>query len=396
MRRFFLQDPKLLMYGFLIIFFASYGQTFFIALFNDDIKKLYSLSDGEFGMVYAISTTLSSLLLINFAKLIDFVDLRIYSFLVTLGLLLPCLAIYFLPENIIVLFIVIFALRFFGQGAMSHAGITSMTRYFGENRGKAISVGNLGGMLGVMFLPIIIVFLDKFYNFKQIWLFCSLSIILFLPVLYFTLSNQSDRQSKFKETIKEDKKIWTTLQVLKDKRFLIFLPLTISFSFIGTGLMFHQIFIFTQKGWTLEMLGTGFIFLGAFSIIGLLFGGPLIDLLNPKRAIIYLLLPIFLGIIILFFFENFYFLILYMSLYGLNLGISAPFTGSLWAELFGLESLGTVKALFHAIAVLASALSPVVFGYLIDWGFGISLICIISLILIIISSILPLFFEIDE
>ncbi len=396
MRKFLLQDPKLLMYGFLIIFFASYGQTFFIALFNDDIKKLYSLSDGEFGMVYAISTTLSSLLLINFAKLIDFVDLRIYSFLVTLGLLFPCLAIYFLPENIIILFILIFALRFFGQGAMNHAGITSMTRYFGENRGKAISVGNLGGMLGVMFLPVIVVFLDKFYDFKQIWLFCSLSLILFLPVLYFTLINHSERQSKFKENIEKDQKIWTTLQVLKDKRFLIFLPLTISFSFIATGLMFHQIFIFTQKGWTLEMLGTGFIFLGAFSIIGLLFGGPLIDILNPRKAIIFLLSPIFLGIIILFFFENFYFLILYMSLYGLNLGISAPFTGSLWAQLFGLESLGTVKALFHAISVLASALSPVVFGYVIDWGFGINLICTISLVLIIISSFLPIFFKINE
>ena len=396
MKKFILQDPKLLMYGFLIIFFASYGQTFFIALFNDDIKKLYKLSDGEFGMVYAISTTLSSLLLINFAKLIDFVDLRIYSFLVTLGLLLPCLAIYFLPENIIFLFIIIFALRFFGQGAMSHAGITSMTRYFGENRGKAISVGNLGGMLGVMFLPIVIVYLNKFFDFKQIWLLCSLSIILFLPVLFFTLSNQSYRQTKFKESIKEDKKIWTTLQVLKDKRFLIFLPLTISFSFIGTGLMFHQIFIFTQKGWTLEMLGTGFIFLGAFSIIGLLFGGPLIDLLNPKKAIIYLLLPIFLGILVLSIFENYYFLIIYMSLYGLNLGISAPFTGSLWAELFGLESLGTVKALFHAISVLASALSPVVFGYIIDWGFGIGVICTISIIMIIISSLLPMLLNIDE
>ena len=396
MKKFFLQDPKLLMYGFLIIFFASYGQTFFIALFNDDIKKLYGLTDGEFGMVYAISTTLSSLLLINFAKLIDFVDLRIYSFLVTVGLLIPCLAIYFLPENIIFLFIIIFALRFFGQGAMNHAGITSMTRYFGENKGKAISFGNLGGMLGVMFLPILVVYLNQFFDFKQIWLLSSLSIILFLPVLFFTLSNQSYRQSKFEESIKDDKKIWTTLQVFKDKRFLIFLPLTISFSFIGTGLMFHQIFIFTQKGWTLEMLGTGFIFLGAFSVIGLLFGGPLIDILNPKKAIIYLLLPIFLGILVLFFFENFYFLIIYMSLYGLNLGISAPFTGSLWAELFGLESLGTVKALFHAIGVLASALSPVVFGYIIDWGFGIGVICTISIIIIIISSLLPMLFYTDE
>ena len=83
-------------------------------------------------------------------------------------------------------------------------------------------------------------------------------------------------------------------------------------------------------------------------------------------------------------------------MYGLNLGISAPFTGSLWAELFGLESLGTVKALFHAVSVLASALSPVVFGYIIDWGFGIGAICIISLIMIIISSLLPILFYIDE
>lgn len=396
MKHFILHDPKLLMYGFLIIFFASYGQTFFIALFNDDIKDLYNLSDGQFGMIYALATTFSSLLLINFAKLIDFIDLRIHSFLVTLGLLLPCVAIYFLPENIFFLFLIIFALRFFGQGAMTHAGITSMTRYFGENRGKAISIGNLGGMLGVMFLPIIIVYLNKFFDFKQIWLFCSLSIILFLPVLYYTLSNQSERQIKFHDSIKNEKKIWTTLQVIKNKKFLIYLPLTTSFSFIGTGLMFHQIFIFTQKGWTLDMLGTGFIFLGAFSIIGLLLGGPLIDLLNPKKAIVYLMLPIFIGIIVLLLFENFYFLIIYMSLYGLNLGISAPFTGSLWADLFGLESLGTVKALFHAIVVLASALSPVIFGYIIDWGFGIGIISIICLIMIITSSLLPVIFDNHE
>ena len=104
MKNFILHDPKLLIYGFLIIFFASYGQTFFIALFNEDIKDLYNLSDGQFGMIYALATTFSSLLLINFAKLIDFIDLRIYSFLVTLGLLLPCVAIYFLPENIFFLF----------------------------------------------------------------------------------------------------------------------------------------------------------------------------------------------------------------------------------------------------------------------------------------------------
>ena len=85
-----------------------------------------------------------------------------------------------------------------------------------------------------------------------------------------------------------------------------------------------------------------------------------------------------------------------MSLFGLNLGISAPFTGSLWAVLFNLESLGTVKALFHALAVLASALSPLLFGYIIDWGFGIGMIALISLTMIIIATILPLILSPNE
>ena len=64
-------------------------------------------------------------------------------------------------------------------------------------------------------------------------------------------------------------------------------------------------------------------------------------------------------------------LLIYMSLLGINLGIGPPFVGSLWAELYGLESLGTVKALLHACSVFSSALSPVIFGYMIDFELGI-------------------------
>jgi len=78
-----------------------------------------------------------------------------------------------------------------------------------------------------------------------------------------------------------------------------------------------------------------------------------------------------------------------MSLLGLTLGITPPFIGSLWAEIYGLESLGTVKALLHACSVFASALAPVVFGYMIDFGLGIFTISIMSLAIIIFSTLLP-------
>ena len=393
MKNFFLYDPKLLLYGFLIIFFASYGQTFFISLFNIEIRNHYNLTDGQFGLVYAIATTLSSLLLVVFAKLIDHIDLRLYSFIVSAGIFLACLGMFFFIKNILFLFLIIFALRFFGQGAMSHAGETTMARYFGKNRGKAISIATLGGMSGVMFLPIIVINLMHTYTINQVWLMASFTIVFFIPLLFITLSNQSSRHINFKKKIVSDplNKKWRTRDVLKNTKFYTYLPLSITPSFISTGLMFHQIFIFNQKGWSMEMLGNGYLLVGLFSIIGLLIGGPIIDKFDTRKTVLTALLPLFVCVMILLFFDNYLFFIIYMIFYGLNFGITIPFIGALWAEIYGVESLGSVKALLHAGGVLASALSPLIFGYLIDWGFGIITIVYISAFIILFSTLLPLY-----
>ena len=393
MKKFLLYDPKLLLYGFSILFFASYGQTFFISLFNVEIRLFYSLSDGEFGLVYAIATLLSSFILISFAKLIDHLDLRFYSFIITFGFLLACLGMVFLINNILYLFLIIFMLRFFGQGAMDHAGGTTMARYFGNDKGKALSVATLGGMMGVMFLPYFALNFFKDIELSRLWLYATYSILVFIPFIFFTLSNHKNRHEKFKTEIKDNplNKKLRTRDVIKDKKFYIYLPLSISASFICTGLMFHQIYIIDQKGWSLQMLGNSYIFLGIFSIIGLLLGGPLVDRFDTKKTAITTLLPLLLLLFVLITFEGEFFLIIYMSLFGLTMGIGRPFIGSLWAEIYGVESLGTVKALLHAGAVFASALSPLVFGYLIDWGFGIITIVTISILIIIVSTILPIY-----
>jgi len=393
MKKFFSYDPKLLLYGFLIVFFASYGQTFFISLFNTEIRFYYGLSDGEFGLVYAISTLFSSFILISFAKLIDHIDLRVYSLIVTGGLLLASIGMVLQLNNIFYLLIIIFMLRFFGQGAMSHAGETSMARYFGNNRGKALSIATLGGMAGVMFLPYIVLNYFDNIEMKQLWLYVSISIVVFVPFIFLALSDQKVRHNKFNEDLINDPlnlKL-RTRDIIKDKKFYIYLPLSIASPFISTGLMFHQIYIFDQKGWSLEMLGNGYILLGFFSIIGLLIGGPFIDKFHTKKTAITVLGPLFLSVIILLFFDSVFSLIIYMSLYGLNMGISTPFIGSLWAEIYGVKSLGTVKALLHAGSVFASALSPLVFGYLIDWGYGVTTIVTISILIIIVSTLLPIY-----
>ncbi len=113
MKEFFSFDPKLLFYGFAIIFFASYGQTFFISIFNSEIRNFYLLSDGEFGLIYSLGTLTSSIILVVFAKLIDYLDLRLYSFIICLGLALACLGIYVSYNSIFFLFFCCFLFKIF-------------------------------------------------------------------------------------------------------------------------------------------------------------------------------------------------------------------------------------------------------------------------------------------
>jgi len=171
-----------------------------------------------------------------------------------------------LVNHVLYLFVIIFMLRFFGQGAMTHAGETTMARYFGNNRGKALSVATLGGMAGVMFLPYIALNYFKNIEMSQLWFYACISIIFFIPFIFLALSDQKARHNKFDEALTNDPlnlKL-RTRDIIKDKKFYIYLPLSIAAPFISTGLMFHQIYIFGQKGWSLEMLGNSYIFLVFF------------------------------------------------------------------------------------------------------------------------------------
>ena len=67
---FLIKHSRFLLFGLFTAFFASYGQTFFISIFNFQIRETLNLSNADFGLIYSLATILSSVLLIWFGKLI--------------------------------------------------------------------------------------------------------------------------------------------------------------------------------------------------------------------------------------------------------------------------------------------------------------------------------------
>ena len=63
---------------------------------------------------------------------------------------------------------------------------------------------------------------------------------------------------------------------------------------------------------------------------------------------------------------------------------------STWAEIYGVKYIGSIKALTTALMVFSTAFGTALFGILIDKGFSIEQIAVISFIYIL-ASLIALF-----
>ena len=70
---------------------------------------------------------------------------------------------------------------------------------------------------------------------------------------------------------------------------------------------------------------------------------------------------------------------------GISNGLANVLGSSTWAEIYGVRYLGSIKALTTALMVFSTAFGTAVFGVLIDKGFTIEFIALISIIYISIS-----------
>ena len=392
MFNFIYKNLNLLFFGFLIAFASGFGQTFFISLFSQDFRDTFELTNTEFGSLYSIATVLSAITIIWAGKLIDTVSLRKYTLAIILGLSITCLMASFV-FNVFFLFLVIYFLRLFGQGLMGHTSRTTMARYFNTNRGKALAISGFGFSVGEIIYPAAVVFLLLTIGWRLTWFSSSIFILIFFGIFFYFIF----KRNNFKKENDRDEKIdlgeisWRRRDVLKDFKFYMYLPLSLLMSFTVTGFLFHQVYIAEIKSWTLINLAQGFIFYAVSGITGSIISGILIDKLTGRKLIPIHLLPMLAIFIVMLFSDHVYVLYLYMAGLGLSNGFTENISNSLWAEMYGVKNLGSIKAMLTFFGIMASASSPFLYGIILDQTNSINTLVYLSLILIILFSLMGYF-----
>ena len=389
---------KIIFFGFVFTFFSSVGQSFFIGLFNSNIREELNISHGEFGILYGIATLCSSLTLIWLGKKIDDLKLVNYSLLVVVFLSFAALFFSFV-NGIILLAMGIFFLRLSGQGLMAHTASVSTSRFFNQSRGKALSYIWVGMSFGEFLLPIIIVYLLTFIYWRNLWQGFSIIIILLLPIFAYLTVKEISIFSREKKNGDNDNKVidsiksWTRSEVLKDFKFYTILPAMLASSFIITGIVINQTFIIESKDWGKFAMAQSFMIYSIFTVATLFFSGFLVDKFTSRKIFPLLNVPLLISLIVLAIFDHSYTAFVFMGFMGISNGLTNVLMSSFWAEIYGVNYLGSIRALTGALMVFSTALAAAVFGILIDLGYSIENIAIFCSIYTAISIVIVLIFQ---
>ena len=381
---------KVILFGFIFTFFSSFGQSYFLGLFNSSIREALSITHGQFGSIFASATLCSSLLLIWVGKKIDDVNIFKFAFFVTILLSFAC---FFFSRitSVFLLFIGIFLMRFSGQGMMSHTASTTISRYFTRTRGRALSISWFGLSSAEFVMPVLMVYLLTIIDWQNLWIFFSVIVLIILPTASFLLIKNLNLDSReiSDENIKEvEIKQWNRREVIKDYRFYIISLNMLAMPWIFTGFAVFQSFVQTSKGWGPYVIAQSFMSYSILSVLTLFLSGFLIDKFTSRKLLIYMNIPLLFSVVVLYFFDTPITAFLFLGLVGISNGFANILGSSTWAELYGVKYLGSIKALTTALMVFATAFGTALFGLLIDLGFTVGDIALISGFYIFFSLIL--------
>lgn len=355
--------------GFLLTLFSSFGQTFFIGLSGEELRTRFSLSDGEFGLIYMAATLGSALTLPFLGRTLDIMPGRKVALFVMPALAAACLLIAYAP-SLIILVLALYLLRLFGQGMMTHTALTEIGRWYAANRGRATSLVVPGHQAGEAMLPILFTLVAASFGWQAAWIAGAVGLIVFaLPAI--TLLWAAERHPKSIADTGAPARTaqdWTRAQVVRDPLFYAVLVGVLAPPFIGTTIFFHQDYFIELRGYDPLAFAGAFPLMAATTITFALFSGQLIDRYGALKLLPFFLLPLATASAVAGLLEAVWGVYLFMFLLGISYGFTSTLIGALWPEMYGTKHLGSVRAVVVAAMVFSTALGPGLTGALIDRG----------------------------
>ena len=370
MINFLKQNARWIAGGFLLTYFSSFGQTFFVSASIAEWQTAFDLSHGEIGRLYMFATLASAMCLPFLGRIVDVIPEH-KTILIVVPVLAAATLLAAYAPSVAVLVIAIFLLRLFGQGMMTHIALTATGRWFAAQRGRAVSLVVLGHQGGEASLPLLFATVSIALGYQAGWVAGALALLLVgLPFGYWAYSQPRvpSRAEMDAHAKKPKVRNWTRSEVLRDPIFWALLTGVLAPPFIGTTIFYHQDYMTALNAWPDAFYAKSLSVMALTTVIFALICGALIDRFRASAILPFFLVPLSATCFVLGSGGPPATLIAAMVLLGISYGFSSTLLGAIWPEVYGIEHLGAIRSVIVSAMVLSTAAGPGVTGTLIDKG----------------------------
>jgi MFS family permease len=273
-------------------------------------------------------------------------------------------------EGPVMLALVIFGLRFCGQGMMSQIAMTAMGRWFRAQRGRAVAIAGLGYSLGESLLPLVGVGLMWWLGWRTTWLVASVFLLLLIPLMLRLLADERTPQAwaESHDSAGLGGRHWTRREAMAH---WLFWPVTAGVlgpPLIGTSLFFQQARIAEAQEVSLATIAGAYPVYAILTVSMSFVAGWLVDRFSARMLLPFYQLPMATGCLVLAFTHEPLTVWATFALFGIGQGTAVALLGALWPELYGTRHIGAIRGTAVSTMVFATGLGPGLTGGLLDLG----------------------------
>ena len=154
--------------------------------------------------------------------------------------------------------------------------------------------------------------------------------------------------------------------------------------FVSTALMFHQVAIFSEKGFSSGIAAGIFIPLSISSLGSSMIAGAISDQIGPKKLFYISMSMLLLAMITINTLESSLMPLIYSIILGASNGAGRIVTSVIWADIYGRYKLGRIQGSATMVMMTASAIGPlplaVIGNATGNFTSGILLMCILPIL----------------
>ncbi len=361
-----------------VLLLSTPAQTYGFSVFIDPMLSQLGLSRSLTALAYTAATLVGAGAVFLVGSLIDRRGHRAVM-TITAAAYVAALVAMGAVVGPLTLFVGFTLLRATGASVLTLAARTLVSQWFLRRRGRAVSIVNLGKMLGMAAVPPANALLIAQIGWRDAWRVNALAVALLVPLAFVLVRNRPEDVGQFPDGRRLDDapdaveplhrtaaRSWTRREALRTRAMWLLLSATFVPALVTNGLSFNQISILTEAGLTPTAAALTFTLESAVALPTTLVAGWLADRVGPRPVLALGQAMLAAALVCLAVADSAGLAIVFGVLRGLTTGTWLLAAEVAWPAFFGRQHLGGILGLSFAVAFVGAALGPLPFGLAAD------------------------------